>query len=120
MVSLTELLAIRKVSNFLKNFVEWLLQLPHHFKQECNDPLKNDTMENLDDETMTGLKEMGAFGLQVLRFLIIYHGNKQKVLLLQLYYNKNKIIIIITIITVTLIMLILSLLMYCIYLQGCK
>lgn len=35
------------------------------FFEECNDPLKNDTMENLDDETMTGLKEMGAFGLQV-------------------------------------------------------
>lgn len=35
------------------------------FFEECNDPLKNDTMENLDEETMTGLKEMGAFGLQV-------------------------------------------------------
>ena len=77
-VSLTKYLPEEKSAIFLKNFIEWLLQLPHHFKQECNDPLKNDTMENLDEETMTGLKEMGAFGLQVLRFLI--SGNKQKIL----------------------------------------
>ena len=33
--------------------------------QECNDPAKNDTVEKVDDETMEGLKAMGAFGLQV-------------------------------------------------------
>ena len=33
--------------------------------QERNDPAKNDTVEKVDDETMEGLKAMGAFGLQV-------------------------------------------------------
>ncbi|CAB3979774.1 very long-chain specific acyl- dehydrogenase, mitochondrial [Paramuricea clavata] len=35
------------------------------FFEEFNDPAKNDTLEKVDDETMAGLKEMGAFGLQV-------------------------------------------------------
>lgn len=30
-----------------------------------NDPAKNDTLEKVEDHTMEGLKEMGAFGLQV-------------------------------------------------------
>lgn len=33
--------------------------------QEVNDPAKNDTLEKVEDHTMEGLKEMGAFGLQV-------------------------------------------------------
>ena len=33
--------------------------------QEQNDPLKNDELEKVEDDTMEGLKEMGAFGLQV-------------------------------------------------------
>lgn len=33
--------------------------------QEVNDPMKNDTLEKVEDHTMEGLKEMGAFGLQV-------------------------------------------------------
>ncbi|XP_068685928.1 very long-chain specific acyl-CoA dehydrogenase, mitochondrial-like [Montipora foliosa] len=35
------------------------------FFEECNDAGKNDSSETLDEETMAGLKEMGAFGLQV-------------------------------------------------------
>lgn len=30
-----------------------------------NDPAKNDSLEKVEDHTMDGLKEMGAFGLQV-------------------------------------------------------
>lgn len=30
-----------------------------------NDPAKNDALEKVEDHTMQGLKEMGAFGLQV-------------------------------------------------------
>lgn len=33
--------------------------------QEVNDPAKNDALEKVEDHTMQGLKEMGAFGLQV-------------------------------------------------------
>ena len=33
--------------------------------QEQNDAMKNDTLEKVDDPSMQGLKEMGAFGLQV-------------------------------------------------------
>lgn len=33
--------------------------------QEVNDPMKNDTLEKVEDLTMEGLKEMGAFSLQV-------------------------------------------------------
>ena len=33
--------------------------------QEQNDALKNDTLEKVDEPSMQGLKEMGAFGLQV-------------------------------------------------------
>jgi len=35
------------------------------FFREKNDAAKNDLMEKVDDETMKGLREMGAFGLQV-------------------------------------------------------
>lgn len=33
--------------------------------QDVNDPAKNDALEKVEDHTMEGLKEMGAFGLQV-------------------------------------------------------
>lgn len=33
--------------------------------QEVNDPMQNDNLEKVEDRTMEGLKEMGAFGLQV-------------------------------------------------------
>lgn len=33
--------------------------------QEVNDAAKNDSLEKVEDHTMEGLKEMGAFGLQV-------------------------------------------------------
>lgn len=33
--------------------------------QEVNDPAKNDALEKVEDHTMQGLREMGAFGLQV-------------------------------------------------------
>lgn len=35
------------------------------FMQEVNDPAINDQLEKVEDKTMEGLKEMGAFGLQV-------------------------------------------------------
>lgn len=35
------------------------------FPQEVNDPAKNDMMEQVDENTMQGLKDLGAFGLQV-------------------------------------------------------
>lgn len=34
-------------------------------RQEVNDPAKNDALEKVEDHTMQGLKELGAFGLQV-------------------------------------------------------
>lgn len=33
--------------------------------QEVNDPAKNDTLERVEETTLQGLKELGAFGLQV-------------------------------------------------------
>lgn len=33
--------------------------------QEVNDPAKNDSLEKVEDDTLQGLKELGAFGLQV-------------------------------------------------------
>lgn len=33
--------------------------------QEVNDPAKNDTLEKVEEKTIQGLKELGAFGLQV-------------------------------------------------------
>ncbi|KAM6949057.1 very long-chain specific acyl-CoA dehydrogenase, mitochondrial [Aplochiton taeniatus] len=35
------------------------------FFEEVNDPMKNDSLEKVEDHTLEGLKEMGAFGLQV-------------------------------------------------------
>lgn len=35
------------------------------FFEEVNDPVKNDALEKVEDHTMEGLKELGAFGLQV-------------------------------------------------------
>ncbi|XP_039602847.1 very long-chain specific acyl-CoA dehydrogenase, mitochondrial isoform X1 [Polypterus senegalus] len=35
------------------------------FFEEVNDPVKNDVLEKVEDATMQGLKELGAFGLQV-------------------------------------------------------
>ncbi|KAH0626090.1 hypothetical protein JD844_000828 [Phrynosoma platyrhinos] len=35
------------------------------FFEEVNDPAKNDVLEKVEEKTMQGLKELGAFGLQV-------------------------------------------------------
>ncbi|XP_042329175.1 very long-chain specific acyl-CoA dehydrogenase, mitochondrial [Sceloporus undulatus] len=35
------------------------------FFEEVNDPAKNDTLEKVEEKTMQGLKELGAFGLQI-------------------------------------------------------
>ncbi|XP_015196332.2 very long-chain specific acyl-CoA dehydrogenase, mitochondrial [Lepisosteus oculatus] len=35
------------------------------FFEEANNPVKNDMLEEIEDSTMEGLKELGAFGLQV-------------------------------------------------------
>lgn len=45
--------------------LEMLVPATLKFFQEFNDAAKNDTEEKVDDKTMEGLKEMGAFGLQV-------------------------------------------------------
>lgn len=41
--------------------------------QECNDPAKNDADEKVADDTLEGLKEMGAFGLQVCYYFIKFN-----------------------------------------------
>uniref|UniRef100_A0A8C6TH02 Very long-chain specific acyl-CoA dehydrogenase, mitochondrial n=1 Tax=Neogobius melanostomus TaxID=47308 RepID=A0A8C6TH02_9GOBI len=46
-------------------FPSALLYLEFLTFQEVNDPAKNDALEKVEDHTMQGLKEMGAFGLQV-------------------------------------------------------
>lgn len=48
-------------SQFLKELVGPVSK----FFEEVNDPAKNDALEKVEDGTMQGLKEMGAFGLQV-------------------------------------------------------
>ncbi|XP_046853209.1 very long-chain specific acyl-CoA dehydrogenase, mitochondrial-like [Xenia sp. Carnegie-2017] len=48
-----------------RELLEGLVDPTEKFFQECNDAAKNDAIEKVDDETMKGLKEMGAFGLQV-------------------------------------------------------
>ncbi|XP_060635867.2 very long-chain specific acyl-CoA dehydrogenase, mitochondrial isoform X1 [Anolis sagrei] len=35
------------------------------FFEEVNDPAKNDALEKVEEKTMEGLKELGAFGLQI-------------------------------------------------------
>lgn len=42
----------------------WLLVF-FWYLQEVNDPAINDQLEKVEDKTLDGLKEMGAFGLQV-------------------------------------------------------
>uniref|UniRef100_A0AAR2LQ16 Very long-chain specific acyl-CoA dehydrogenase, mitochondrial n=1 Tax=Pygocentrus nattereri TaxID=42514 RepID=A0AAR2LQ16_PYGNA len=42
-----------------------LLEPCSKFFEEVNDPGKNDTLEMVEEHTMQGLKELGAFGLQV-------------------------------------------------------
>ncbi|XP_066266753.1 very long-chain specific acyl-CoA dehydrogenase, mitochondrial-like [Branchiostoma lanceolatum] len=48
-----------------KEFLQMLVDPVDKFFQEQNDALKNDMIEKVDDPTMQGLKDMGAFGLQV-------------------------------------------------------
>jgi very long chain acyl-CoA dehydrogenase len=48
-----------------KETLEMLVDPCAKFFEEKNDPLKNDAMEKVDDTSMQGLREMGAFGLQV-------------------------------------------------------
>ncbi|PVD19051.1 hypothetical protein C0Q70_21610 [Pomacea canaliculata] len=45
--------------------LQMLLDPCAKFFEEKNDALKNDALEKIDDATMEGLKELGAFGLQV-------------------------------------------------------
>ncbi|XP_066578620.1 very long-chain specific acyl-CoA dehydrogenase, mitochondrial [Amia ocellicauda] len=46
-------------------FLRELVGPVSRFFEEVNDPMKNDALEKVEDTTMEGLKEMGAFGLQV-------------------------------------------------------
>ncbi|KAG8507145.1 Very long-chain specific acyl-CoA dehydrogenase, mitochondrial, partial [Galemys pyrenaicus] len=46
-------------------FLKELVGPVSRFFEEVNDPAKNDMMEQVEETTMQGLKELGAFGLQV-------------------------------------------------------
>ncbi|XP_048853809.1 very long-chain specific acyl-CoA dehydrogenase, mitochondrial-like [Brienomyrus brachyistius] len=46
-------------------FIRELVGPVSRFFTEVNDPVKNETLEMVEENTMAGLKEMGAFGLQV-------------------------------------------------------
>ncbi|XP_053320315.1 very long-chain specific acyl-CoA dehydrogenase, mitochondrial [Spea bombifrons] len=46
-------------------FLSELVAPVSRFFQEVNDPALNDSLKKVDDKTMAGLKELGAFGLQV-------------------------------------------------------
>jgi len=46
-------------------FLRELVGPVNKFFEEVNDAAKNDALEKVEDHTMEGLKEMGAFGLQV-------------------------------------------------------
>ncbi|XP_045055283.1 very long-chain specific acyl-CoA dehydrogenase, mitochondrial isoform X1 [Desmodus rotundus] len=46
-------------------FLKELVGPVSRFFQEVNDPAKNDSLEHVEETTMQGLKELGAFGLQV-------------------------------------------------------
>uniref|UniRef100_A0A8C7XNX9 Very long-chain specific acyl-CoA dehydrogenase, mitochondrial n=1 Tax=Oryzias sinensis TaxID=183150 RepID=A0A8C7XNX9_9TELE len=48
-----------------EQFLRELVGPVSKFFEEVNDPAKNDALEKVEDHTMEGLKEMGAFGLQV-------------------------------------------------------
>ncbi|XP_072447778.1 very long-chain specific acyl-CoA dehydrogenase, mitochondrial-like [Chiloscyllium punctatum] len=48
-----------------EQFLRELVEPVSKFFQEVNDPAANDSLEKVEDSTMEGLKEMGAFGLQV-------------------------------------------------------
>lgn len=48
-----------------EQFLQELVGPVSKFFEEVNDPAKNDALEKVEDHTMEGLKEMGAFGLQV-------------------------------------------------------
>ncbi|PNJ13093.1 ACADVL isoform 22, partial [Pongo abelii] len=42
-----------------------LVEPVSRFFEEVNDPAKNDALEMVEETTWQGLKELGAFGLQV-------------------------------------------------------
>uniref|UniRef100_A0A665WS81 Very long-chain specific acyl-CoA dehydrogenase, mitochondrial n=1 Tax=Echeneis naucrates TaxID=173247 RepID=A0A665WS81_ECHNA len=48
-----------------EQFLRELVGPVSKFFEEVNDSAKNDVLEKVEDHTMEGLKEMGAFGLQV-------------------------------------------------------
>ncbi|KAM6895150.1 very long-chain specific acyl-CoA dehydrogenase, mitochondrial [Lycodopsis pacificus] len=48
-----------------EQFLRELVGPVNKFFLEVNDAAKNDALEKVEDQTMEGLKEMGAFGLQV-------------------------------------------------------
>ncbi|XP_018431491.1 PREDICTED: very long-chain specific acyl-CoA dehydrogenase, mitochondrial-like, partial [Nanorana parkeri] len=46
-------------------FLSELVGPVSRFFQEVNDPALNDDLQRVDDKSMAGLKELGAFGLQI-------------------------------------------------------
>ncbi|XP_061565529.1 very long-chain specific acyl-CoA dehydrogenase, mitochondrial [Cololabis saira] len=55
----------KALSEEQEQFLKELVGPVCKFFEEVNDPAKNDALEKVEDDTMQGLKEMGAFGLQV-------------------------------------------------------
>uniref|UniRef100_A0A9J8DJS5 Very long-chain specific acyl-CoA dehydrogenase, mitochondrial n=1 Tax=Cyprinus carpio carpio TaxID=630221 RepID=A0A9J8DJS5_CYPCA len=60
-LSIVHIVLNEEQSQFLKELVGPCSK----FFEEVNDPMKNDALEKVEEHTMEGLKEMGAFGLQV-------------------------------------------------------
>jgi len=53
------------LTNEQEDTLKMLVDPTAKFFEEVNDPLKNDSLEKVEDHVMEGLKELGAFGLQV-------------------------------------------------------
>ncbi|XP_004227063.2 very long-chain specific acyl-CoA dehydrogenase, mitochondrial [Ciona intestinalis] len=55
----------RAITDEQVEFVQSMIDPMDKFMMEVNDAAKNDELAKVEDHTMQGLKEMGAFGLQV-------------------------------------------------------
>ncbi|XP_078265994.1 very long-chain specific acyl-CoA dehydrogenase, mitochondrial-like [Rhinoraja longicauda] len=55
----------RVLSNEQSQFLQEIMEPISKFFLEVNDAAENDKLEKVEDKTMEGLKELGAFGLQI-------------------------------------------------------
>nr|CAB3219675.1 very long-chain specific acyl-CoA dehydrogenase, mitochondrial-like [Phallusia mammillata] len=55
----------KAITNEESEFIKSLIDPIYKFMTEVNNAAKNDEMAQIEDHTLEGLKEMGAFGLQV-------------------------------------------------------